>query len=400
MKKSLFILLSLTLSCMACSDGSKKKNIEDVIDSAISTSARQMSLMAGKLINQPDKLPRSADTDGLLTTSSSSWWTSGFFPGTLWYLYEITGDTLLRTQAELYTNRIEKEKFNKGNHDAGFMLYCSFGNGFRLTGNEHYKSVLLQGAESLSSRYKESTRLIRSWDFNKKEWQYPVIIDNMMNLELLQWAAKNSDNVRYDTISRSHADITIKNHFRKDNSTFHVVSYDTISGAPEKKQTHQGYSDNSTWARGQAWALYGYTMMYRETKESRYKIQAEKIARFILGHPNLPEDKIPYWDFDAPEIPDALRDASAGAIMASAFIELSELTGNPAYMDMAKRQIRTLSSPAYLAEPGTNAYFILKHSVGNMPKNSEVDVPLTYADYYYVEALVRYKKIVENGINE
>lgn len=399
MKRSIFILLSLILSCIACSDNNKKKNIEDVIDSALSVSARQMFFMADKLINAPDRLPCSVDSDGQLTTSSSSWWTSGFFPGTLWYLYEITGDTLLRTKAEIYTSRIEKEKFNKGNHDVGFMLYCSFGNGFRLTGNEHYKSVLLQGAESLSSRYKESTRLIRSWDFNQKEWQYPVIIDNMMNLELLQWAAKNSDSVKYDTISRSHADITIKNHFRNDNSTFHVVSYDTISGVPEKKQTNQGYSDNSTWARGQAWALYGYTMMYRETKESRYKIQAEKIARFILDHPNLPENKIPYWDFDSPGIPHALRDASAGAIMASAFIELSRLTGKSAYMDIAETQIRTLSSPEYLAAPGTNAYFILKHSVGNMPKNSEVDVPLTYADYYYVEALVRYKKIVETGIN-
>lgn len=397
MKNLFFIVMPLILLLSSCSNDPKLENIEDVIDRGITSSVKQARFLADKLKSEQDKLPRSVDDEGKLVTSESSWWTSGFFPGTLWYLYEITGDTILRIDAEIYTKRVEKEQFNKGNHDVGFMLYCSFGNGYRLTGNENYKSVLLQGAESLSTRYKPNTGLIRSWDFGKKKWQFPVIIDNMMNLELLEWASKNSDSTKYNYISRSHADKTIENHFRPDYSCFHVVSYDTISGQPHRKQTHQGYSDRSTWARGEAWALYGYTMMYRETKDIKYKQQAENIAHFILNHPNLPEDKVPYWDFNAPDIPNAFRDASAGAIMASAFIELSQLTNNPDYLAVAEKQIRTLTSSEYLAEPGTNGNFILKHSVGDMPKKSEVDKPLTYADYYYVEALVRYKKEIENG---
>ena len=300
--------------------------------------------------------------------------------------------------AEDYTSRVEKEKYNKGNHDVGFMLYCSFGNGYRLTGNEHYKQVLLTGAESLSTRFRNHIGVIRSWDFNKQVWQYPVIIDNMMNLELLEWAAKASDSFRFAKIARSHADVTLKHHFRPDYSCWHVVSYDTITSMPEKKQTRQGFSDDSAWARGEAWALYGYTMMFRETREIHYLEHAEHVADFILNHPNLPDDGIPYWDFNAPDIPNALRDASAAAIMASAFIELSDYTGSERAkkcIGMAEKQLKTLTSPLYLAEIGTNGNFILKHSVGSMPENSEVDVPLTYADYYYVEALLRYKQYLQ-----
>ena len=255
--------------------------------------------------------------------------------------------------------------------------------------------VLLKGAESLSTRFRDHIGLIRSWDFNEAVWQYPVIIDNMMNLELLEWASKNSDTPRFAEIARSHADATKTHHFRPDYSCWHVVSYDTITGKPEKKHTRQGYSHESSWARGEAWALYGYTMMFRETQEKRYLEQAEHIADYILTHPRMPEDGIPYWDFDAPDIPNALRDASAGAVMASAFIELSAYTDmrrSGKCLSMAIRQLKTLTSPEYLAEIGTNGYFILKHSVGSLMENSEVDVPLTYADYYYVEALLRYKR--------
>jgi len=217
-----------------------------------------------------------------------------------------------------------------------------------------------------------------------------------MNLELLEWASKNSDNAKYAMIARSHADKTLEHHFRPDFSTWHVVSYDPATGMPEKKQTRQGYADESTWARGQAWALYGYVMMSRESKDKRYLLHAVNIADFILNHPNLPKDKIPYWDFNAPDIQYAKRDASAGAIMASAFIELSQMTKgrkSKAYLSLATTQLLTLCSPEYLAEPGTNANFILKHSVGSLPENSEVDVPLTYADYYFIEALIRYEKL-------
>ena len=392
MRKEIWALLFIAI-LMGCAG---KDEMDAVIEKGLSVSVEQSKLMAKSIWEQKTLLPRTLDKEGKLITSDSKWWTSGFFPGVLWYLYEATGDTLLKEYACDYTSRVEKEKYNKGNHDVGFMLYCSFGNGYRLTGNEKYKQVLLKGAESLSTRYKDHIGVIRSWDFNRAVWQYPVIIDNMMNLELLEWASKNSDNSRFAAIARSHADVTLKNHFRADYSCWHVVSYDTITGQPEKKHTRQGYSHESSWSRGEAWALYGYVMMYRETQQKHYLVHAKKVANYILTHPRMPEDGIPYWDYDAPDIPDTYRDASAGAIMASAFIELSTMIQGELSrkcLMMAETQLKTLTSPEYLAEPGTNGNFILKHSVGSLMEQSEVDVPLTYADYYYVEALLRYQKV-------
>lgn len=392
MRKEILALLFIAIF-MGCAG---KDEMDAVIGKGLSVSVEQSKLMAKSIWEQKTLLPRTLDKEGKLITSDSKWWTSGFFPGVLWYLYEATGDTLLKEYACDYTSRVEKEKYNKGNHDVGFMLYCSFGNGYRLTGNEKYKQVLLKGAESLSTRYKDHIGVIRSWDFNRAVWQYPVIIDNMMNLELLEWASKNSDNSRFASIARSHADVTLKNHFRADYSCWHVVSYDTITGQPEKKHTRQGYSHESSWSRGEAWALYGYVMMYRETQQQHYLAHAKKVANYILAHPRMPEDGIPYWDYDAPDIPDTYRDASAGAIMASAFIELSTMIQGELSrkcLMMAETQLKTLTSPEYLAEPGTNGNFILKHSVGSLMEHSEVDVPLTYADYYYVEALLRYQKV-------
>lgn len=351
--------------------------------------------MAESLKDMPDRLPRTFENDQLQTVSSGGW-VSGFFSGSLWYLYEYTQDPRLKDYAEKYTERLKKEQYNKGTHDLGFMLYCSYGNGFRLTGNKEYQKVLLTGAESLSSRYNETIGCIQSWGSNEK-WQFPVIIDNMMNLEFLFWATRMSGNPRYKDLSISHADKTIENHFRPDYSSYHVISYDTITGQVEKKNTHQGYRDESAWSRGQAWALYGYVMTYRETQAERYLQQANHIANFILEHPNLPEDKIPYWDFDAPDIPNAKRDASAGAIIASALIELSQYVDEDLsrkYLNTARQQIQSLSSPEYFAETGTNGHFLLKHSVGHMPNGSEIDVPLSYADYYYIEALLRMKRLL------
>ena len=392
MRKEILALLFIVI-LMGCAG---KDEMDAVIEKGLSVSVEQSKLMTKSIWEQKTLLPRTLDKEGKLITSDSKWWTSGFFPGVLWYLYEATGDTLLKEYACDYTSRVEKEKYNKGNHDVGFMLYCSFGNGYRLTGNEKYKQVLLKGAESLSTRYKDHIGVIRSWDFNRAVWQYPVIIDNMMNLELLEWASKHSDNSRFAAIARSHADVTLKNHFRPDYSCWHVVSYDTITGQPEKKHTRQGYSHESSWSRGEAWALYGYVMMYRETQQKHYLVHAKKVANYILTHPRMPEDGIPYWDYDAPDIPDTYRDASAGAIMASAFIELSTMIQGELSrkcLMMAETQLKTLTSPEYLAEPGTNGNFILKHSVGSLMEHSEVDVPLTYADYYYVEALLRYQKV-------
>lgn len=394
MKTSLFIIVSFFLF-MVSSCTQEKREMSKLVNNSLQTAAIQSRLMAESLLNEEGKLPRTIGKDGQLTTSGSRWWTSGFFPGVLWYLYEASGNDSLRNYAENFTRRVEREQFTTDNHDVGFMLYCSFGNGLRLTGNENYRKVLLQGSESLSTRFRPQVGCIRSWDWNQKVWQYPVIIDNMMNLEMLMWASKSSGEAKYGKIAQSHADVTMEHHFRPDYSCYHVVSYDTITGQPEKKNTCQGYAHESSWARGQGWALYGYTMMYRESKKESYLKQAMHIAGFIMNHPRLPEDKIPYWDFDAPNIPDELRDASAGALIASALIELSQYTEgefSKQCLSVAETQLKTLSSPEYLAQPGSNCYFILKHSVGNNPGKSEVDVPLTYADYYFVEALVRYKR--------
>lgn len=392
-------IISLTIAiltiCIVCSCSTKRGEMSELVNNSLQIAAAQSKLMAESLLHEEGKLPRTIDKNGKFVTSTSRWWTSGFFPGVLWYLYEASADDTLKRYAENFTQRVEREQFTTDNHDVGFMLYCSFGNGYRLTGREDYKKVLLQGSKSLSTRFRPAVGCIRSWDWNKKVWEYPVIIDNMMNLEMLMWASGNSDNQQFAQIAKSHADVTMKHHFRTDYSCYHVVSYDTISGQPEKKNTCQGYAHESSWARGQGWALYGYTMMYRETKEDRYLQQAMNIARFIMNHPRLPEDKIPYWDFDAPHIPNELRDASAGSLMASALIELSLFTEGDfsrQCLSVAETQLKALSSPEYLAEPGTNCHFILKHSVGNNPGKSEVDVPLTYADYYYVEALLRYKR--------
>ena len=387
----LFFFLFIFYSC------GKQKPIEEVIDESLSFSAKQYELMFDVMKEKSDLLPRTIDTAGALVTSRSNWWTSGFFPGSLWYLYEYTNDEKFRDAAKLMTVRIEKEKNNTGTHDLGFMLYCSFGNGLRLTGEESYNDVLLTGAKSLSTRYRPNIGCIQSWN-SRRGWQCPVIIDNMMNLEFLMWAFHKSGDSTFYNICVTHSDTTIKNHFRPDYSSYHVVSYDTITGKAEAKQTHQGFSDESAWARGQSWGLYGYTVMYRETGLQRYLDQATHIADFMINHPNMPEDMIPYWDFNAPGIPDALRDASAGAIMASALIELSGMVDSiksQGYLMVAEKQIRSLSSDAYLAGPGENGNFILKHGVGHLPGKSEVDVPLTYADYYYIEALLRYSKLIQ-----
>jgi len=388
------IFFASVIALVACSC-TNEESIGSLIADRLERSAEQYRLMAESLRSQDGKLPRTIDADGKLITSNSDWWCSGFMPGTLWYLYEYTDDENFKKDAQLFTERIDKEQYNTGTHDLGFMLYCSYGNGYRLTGNEAYKSVLLNGAESLITRYNPMIGCIKSWNSNAK-WQFPVIIDNMMNLEFLMWASKASGDSKFKDICTSHSDVTIKNHFRPDYSSYHVVSYDTITGQVEKKNTHQGYSDASAWGRGQAWGLYGYTVMYRTTKNPAYLEQAKNIAGFIINHPRLPEDKIPYWDFDAPEIPNALRDASAGAIICSALIELSQYVDKELadkYLAIAEKQIRTLSSPEYFAEKGTNGNFILKHSIGSLPGKSEVDVPLTYADYYYIEALLRYKAL-------
>ena len=328
-----------------------------------------------------------------LQTNDTKWWCSGFYPGSLWMIYENTGIESIKQEAEQRLAILEKEKYYTGNHDLGFMMYCSFGNAYRITKNEKYKEVINTAAASLITRYRPSIKSIQSWD-SSKNFKCPVIIDNMMNLELLLWSSNNGGDSKFKEIAITHAQTTIQNHFRPDYSSYHVVDYNLKSGTVDRKVTWQGAADSSAWSRGQAWGLYGFTVMYRFTKNKTYLNQAKKIASFLLNHPNLPKDKIPYWDFNAPGIPNAYRDASAASILASALLELAQYAKGKEranYIASSETIIRGLSSTTYRSNLGENGGFLLKHSVGAFPKNSEVDVPLTYADYYYLEALMRYK---------
>ncbi len=337
--------------------------------------------------------PRTLENGNLKLVASGDW-TSGFFPGELWLLYEYTGKNEWKTQAQAFTANIEKEKWNGGTHDMGFKIYCSFGNGYRLTKDAHYKDVIIQSAKTLSTRFNTTTGVIKSWD-NRKEWGYPVIIDNMMNLELLFAATRLTGDSSFYKIAVSHANNTIKNHFRPDNSSYHVVDYDTLTGKIVKKSTHQGYADESAWARGQAWGLYGFTMCYRETRINAYLQQAERIASFVLNHPNMPKDWVPYWDFNAPNIPNEPRDVSAAAIIVSSLYELSLYSKNgKQYRATADKIIESLTNN-YRSPIGENKGFILLQSTGHKPNNSEISVPIIYADYYYLEALLRSKKLKE-----
>ncbi len=384
-----------SLSAKETKDNTAQMPMSQVVETGLQRATSQSKLMADALKDRKGALPRTYEK-GKLQTIPFHHWVSGFFPGVLWMLYENSGDEQLRKMAELYTDRVEPAKKMTNTHDLGFMLYCSFGQGYRLTGNKHYFDVINEGTQSLLTRWNEKLGVIKSWDSGPK-WQYPVIIDNMMNLEMLCFMTRETGSQRYERIAEKHAQTTIKNHFREDFSTFHVVSYDTITGKPHAKNTHQGFADNSAWARGQAWGLYGYTMMYRETLNPRYLKQAQAIGKFLMNHPRLPEDKVPYWDYDAPNIPNAKRDASAAAIMASALIELSQLDPSemaPKWLELAEQQLRSLTSSAYLAAEGEQGGFILKHGTGHLPGHAEVDVPLTYGDYYYVEALMRMKALL------
>ncbi len=332
--------------------------------------------------------PRTSEKNKLKMVKGTDW-TSGFFAGNLWLLQEQGAGKDFVEAAKRYTALLEPIQFFGGTHDLGFMMYCSFGNGYRLTGDTGYRRIILQSAKTLSTRFNPVTGVIKSWDFaNDHKWKYPVIIDNMMNLELLFEATKLTGDSSFYRIAVTHANTTIKNHFRPDNSSFHVIDYDPETGAVRQKNTAQGFSDASAWARGQAWGLYGYTMCYRETKDPVYLQQAEKIAAYILGR--LPEDKVPYWDHDAPGIPNEPKDASAAAITASALYELNTFSHRAGYRKTADKILQTLCA-GYLSPAKQTNGFILLHSTGHKPAKSEIDVPLIYADYYFLEAIMRSK---------
>lgn len=415
---SLILAFVLIVLVSACSSKETKgtNEAEDAKKEPVLTE-KELQFIEGQFDNTLaaadnfNESPRLIDENGALVTVDKYDWTSGFFAGNLWYLYELTGDEKWKNEAELWTEALDSVQYFTDHHDIGFMINCSYGNGLRLAGTNAYEKVMVQAAKSLSTRYSPVTKSIESWDYRmawdgETEWFFPVIIDNMMNLELLFEATILSGDSSFYDIAVQHALTTMENHYRDDFSSYHVVDYDTLTGEVLDKATCQGFVDESSWARGQAWGLYGYIVCYRYTKDPMYLEFAENIADYILEHPNLPEDMVPYWDYnvvdagltpewdydpsDYNEIP---RDASAAAITSSALFELAKYSkeNGEKYQSAASNILESLASPDYLALSGDNKYFILNHSVGSIPHEVEIDVPLVYADYYFLEALNREK---------
>lgn len=393
MRKAIFFITSLF--CLACQ---KQESMQELTARVFERAAAQMELMDKNLdsaaVSNPGVAiyPRSINKEGALWTSNYKWWCSGFYPGSMWYVYEYTGNEKIKELALKYQAGLEPLRFRKDDHDIGFQLMCSYGNCLRLTEDQTCVPVLIDGANSLASRFDPEVGCTRSWSFGK--WSFPVIVDNMMNMELLLKAAELGGSDSLKNVALAHARTTMKNHFRDDKSCFHLVDYNPETGEVAGKQTVQGLADDSAWARGQAWGLYGFTMVYRFCKEQDILDHAIAIAEYLL--PRLPEDGVPFWDYDSAEIPNDVRDASAAAIMASGLIELSQYVDAEKaerYLATAEKMLRTLASEEYLCAEGEDYGFLLKHSTGNKNTDSEVDVPLTYADYYFLEALIRWSRL-------
>jgi len=389
LKTSYIIVFAACLSVLvSCKTDGKEKDAASTI-----TIDSLLAVRYQKLLEYPaDSMafPRSyTDSTQTIRKTPSKDWTSGFFPGNLWHLSQITGNDAFKDKAATWTSFMETQKYNDGTHDMGFKIYCSYGEGFKITNDSSYADVIVESAQTLATRFNENVGSLRSWDFNAEEWEFPVIVDNMMNLELLFEATKITGDSTFYDIAVQHANTTLKNHVREDNSIYHVVVYDTISGAVKDKVTHQGINDESSWSRGQGWGIYGFTMAYRYTKDSTYLNQAKATADFYLSQKNFREDGIPYWDFADPKIPDAVRDVSAATVIASAFYEMDTYLDDPKYIAYADKVMNTLQSEEYILPVSVDAPFILDHSTGNWPKNDEMDDPIVYGDYYFLEALLR-----------
>ena len=376
------LLLLAALAAVSCGARTPEEETMAQLRERVFAVAQVQTVYMDSLLPE-GRCPRTFQGDTLVT-SDIGWWTSGFYPGVLWMVYEQTGDETFRDLAVKHTLPLADLLDRETDHDIGFQLMSSFGKMARDCHSEPLggegispDTILARGAETLAARFVPEAGVIRSWNWGA--WNIPVIIDNMMNLELLKdWGDWK--------IADKHAVTTIQNHFREDGTTWHLVDY-ADDGTVLGKQTVQGYADDSAWARGQAWALYGYAMMASGKTNPLYERTAWKLAQWLMAH--LPEDGIPYWDFSQNDY----KDASAGAIIACGLLKMWQLRDCPAddpALLTAERILRTLASPEYLAEPRTNGGFLLKHSVGNIPGRTEVDVPLTYADYYFLEALTLY----------
>lgn len=384
------IVTFIVISLLFASQSAISQNLDSPVAHALKFATQQARRSVDE-IHDSTKFARCSLPDGSWKTTAAREWTSGFFPGLLWYLHDYTRDPAFRTAAERWTAGMVNEQFDTGTHDLGFKVFDSYGIGYGLYPTDEYKKVLIQAAQTLAKRFNPTVGCIKSWD--NRKWEYPVIIDNMMNLELLFWAAEHGGAKHLHEVAIRHAETTMKNHFRSDGSTYHVLNYDTTNGSVKVRNTHQGYADESVWARGQAWAIYGFTLTYRFTHDKRFLQTAQRAANYFIGY--LPSDYVPYWDFNAPGIPNEPRDVSAAAITASALFELSQYAAEKSqqttYRETAKKILRSLCSAPYLAE-GTNSHAILNHAVGSKPANSEVNVSIIYADYYFVEAMLRFQR--------
>lgn len=367
-------------------DGTSRFPRNTVTSYPLAFISRQLERSEAQVSQELPEIRKDAGKLGSLATCDIYDWVSGFFPGSLWYGYQLTKDPRLKTEAAKYTNELEPISHFPSSHDIGFMINCSYGNALRLAPNDTIKDVIVAAANTLCRRFDKKIGCIRSWDFGP--WNFPVIIDNMMNLDLLFNAWHLTGDTRYRDIAVAHAETTMRHHFRPDYTCYHVVSYKD-DGTVEWRGTHQGQSDSSAWARGQAWAVYGYTRCYIETKKPEFLKQAVNVADMIMRRVTT-DDAIPYWDYDAPASADTPRDASAAAVTASALFDLGKVAKDGSkYTAYATRIMKSLCSPAYLARPGENNGFILMHSVGSLPHGSQIDTPLAYADYYFLEALTK-----------
>jgi unsaturated chondroitin disaccharide hydrolase len=367
---------------------------DSVADRALMRAAEQLRRAATNL--DPSKgYPRVTTADGNWELQSSSQWTSGFFAGSLWYMYQVTHAPEWRALAERWTVGLESNKTKTTTHDLGFMIFDSFGHGYLLTGDQHYKDVVMEASRSLATRYNPRVGLIKSWDMEgatdyRRAWKYPVIVDNLMNLEMLSWAAAHGGDSTWARMAESHALKSARAHQRADGSTAHVALFDPSSGSLERTVTWQGFADSSTWARGQAWSIHGLTAAYGRTGRSELLAAAQRSADWFIAH--LPPDAVPYWDFNDPSIPNTSRDASAAAIAASGLYDLarhSDAAAGDRYRAAADRIVESLA--ANYAAPLTPSGAILAHSTGQRPQKSEIDVGIVYADYFYLEALLRRK---------
>lgn len=325
-------------------------------------------------------------------------WTAGFFPGVYWKLYEALDDAWAKETALFWTERLRPQSKMEFNHDIGIIMLNSFGNAARLLKTDKYDDLIVESAETLMKRYNEKLGLIRSWGAVTNTEEFLVIPDGMMNIELLEWASRKTHDPRFYNAAFTHAEATSRNFYRPDGGSYHILDFDQKSGFVKGAKSGQGLSITTTWSRGMAWSIYGFTMMARETGNDAFLARAMKCADYAIGNVNMPSDGIPPWDYGAPG---EEQDSSAASIMASALVELSTLAPKKAgarYRAFAVRQLLTLASPAYFAKPGENGDLLLKHAVVAKPRNHEIDVPLVYSDYYFLEALLRLRTIRAGGM--